>query len=163
MRRALVFVFFLVLFHLVVTPGPGRPWAPAWNAFASRSTAAAAAFVTAPWGVRSLDPTVLAAADGRIALDVRRGCEGLDLACIYAAGVLAMPVGLRSWAWGLALGLPALAVANVLRVVALLAVAVAAPGLFHAAHAWAAQLIMVLVTLAAWMLWARWAVRSPSP
>lgn len=86
----------------------------------------------------------------RIDLD----CTALPIAALYSALVIAYPLSIRSRLLALAVGLPVIAVANLLR---LLGVAVASeymtPDVFIFAHEYLFKIVMVLVVVALWAVW----------
>jgi exosortase/archaeosortase family protein len=86
----------------------------------------------------------------RIDLD----CTALPIAALYSALVIAYPLPIRSRLLALGIGLPVIAIANLLR---LLGVAVASeymsPQVFVFAHEYLFKIAMVFVVVALWAVW----------
>jgi exosortase/archaeosortase family protein len=87
-------------------------------------------------------------------LEIVPDCTGLTLAALYASLVIAYPLSWTTRLYALAVGVPVIAVANMLR---LLAVALASEHLsaevFDFAHDYLFMGIMVLVVIALWAAW----------
>jgi exosortase/archaeosortase family protein len=153
-RNALVvvavsFILVFLVFESVIWAAAvtGRlDWLMAWN------TQAAAVLIKAvgiPLTVAG-NQIVLASRILRIDLD----CTALPIAALYSALVIVYPLPIRSRLLALAVGLPVIAVANLLR---LLGVAVASesmsPSVFIFAHEYLFKIVMVLVVVALWVGW----------
>jgi exosortase H (IPTLxxWG-CTERM-specific) len=92
------------------------------------------------------------------AVRVVRGCDAMEAKAMFVAAILAFPAPWRRKALGIAVGLPALVVANTLRIAALYAIGVHAPGWFDVSHLDVGQAIFIIVTVALWLVWLSWAV-----
>ncbi|MDR3686258.1 MAG: archaeosortase/exosortase family protein [Coriobacteriia bacterium] len=94
-------------------------------------------------------------------LEIDLDCTALQLVALYAALVIAYPLSVRVKLVGLAVGVPAILVANLLR---LLGVALAAehlgPALFAFVHDFLFKVVMVLVIVALWGWWLQMARRN---
>ena len=81
-------------------------------------------------------------------------CTGVSLAALYASLIVAYPLSARTRLSAIAIGLPVIAVANMLR---LLAVAVASEYLssdvFQFAHDYLFMGVMILVVVGLWIAW----------
>jgi exosortase/archaeosortase family protein len=102
---------------------------------------------------------------GRFPLEVVLDCGALDVQAIFAAAVIAFPAPWPRRVSGLALGLPALLLFNVLRIAILALVGARAPGWFHLLHEEVFQIVIVVGTalgFARWALWAKPGVPSSS-
>lgn len=94
-------------------------------------------------------------------LQIDPQCTGVSLAMLYAALVLAYPLGLRHKLIGLAVGLPALILTNMLR---LTAVAQLSGPLddeaFLFVHDYLFMIVMMGAVIAFWVAYLEWARRS---
>ncbi len=91
---------------------------------------------------------------GRFAVNIRNGCNGVETMIIFLAAVLAFPATWKSRAVGLALGLLAIQLINLLRVVALFLTGVYFPKLFDSSHTVIWQTIVILFGVFLWIFWA---------
>lgn len=92
------------------------------------------------------------------AVRIENGCNGLEAVLIFVAGVVAFPA---RWRWkvaGLVVGVAALQVVNLVRVVTLYWTGVLWPGVFDTAHTVVWQTGVVLVALTYWGAWVQWVV-----
>jgi exosortase H (IPTLxxWG-CTERM-specific) len=95
---------------------------------------------------------------GRFAVNIRNGCNGVEAMLIFLAAVLAFPASWRSRLVGLGLGIAAIQLVNLVRVMALFLTGVYFPRIFDASHTVVWQSIVILFGVLLWILWAnRWA------
>jgi len=80
-------------------------------------------------------------------------CTGVMEMVIYTAAVVAYPTGWRNKLWGLLLGIPAIYVFNVVRIIFLLVVGAYSQAVFDFMHLyfWQATLIVIIATI--WIGW----------
>jgi exosortase H (IPTLxxWG-CTERM-specific) len=98
----------------------------------------------------------------RFAVNIRNGCNGVEAMLIYLAAVLAFPASWRARLLGLALGVVAIQLVNLVRVIALYLTGVYFPKIFDASHTVIWQSIVILFGVLLWILWAnRWAAPAP--
>lgn len=88
------------------------------------------------------------------AVNIRNGCNGVEAMLIYFAAVLAFPATWRSRLLGVGLGLVAIQLVNLVRVVALFLTGVYLPKLFDSSHTVIWQTIVILAGVLLWILWA---------
>jgi exosortase H (IPTLxxWG-CTERM-specific) len=94
------------------------------------------------------------------AVNIRNGCNGIEAMLIFLAAVLAFPAPWRSRLLGLVLGIAAIQVVNLVRVVALYLTGVYFPKAFEASHTVVWQTIVILCGVLLWIYWAnRFATR----
>jgi len=94
----------------------------------------------------------------RFAVNIRNGCNGVEAMLIFLAAVLAFPASWRSRLAGLGIGIVAIQLVNLVRVIALYLTGVYLPKLFDASHTVIWQSIVILFGVLLWILWAnRWA------
>jgi len=97
----------------------------------------------------------------RFAVNIRNGCNGVEAMLIFLAAVLAFPASWRSRLAGLGIGIVAIQLVNLVRVIALFLTGVYFPKLFDASHTVIWQSIVILFGVLLWILWAnRWAMAS---
>ena len=107
-----------------------------------------------------LDGTVIQGP--RFAVNIRNGCNGVEAMLIFLAAVLAFPAPWRSRLLGLGLGIAALQVVNLVRVVVLFLTGVYWPRLFAASHTVIWQTVVILCGVLLWIFWAsRFAAPAP--
>lgn len=94
-----------------------------------------------------------------VAISVIEECTGAYEMIIFAAAVLAFPAGWGKRAWGIFLGLPALFLINVFRMVLLAYVqAHSSQSLFDFMHIYFWQATLILMILGVFILWIKLAV-----
>lgn len=94
----------------------------------------------------------------RYALSLGEGCDAIPPAILIVAAVLAMPVGWRQRAAGIVCLFAGLQAVNILRVVTLFWVGILRPVWFNTMHLNIWPVVIVLLSVGGWMLWAAWAV-----
>jgi|SRR5215213_7237824 len=92
--------------------------------------------------------------NSRFAVNIRNGCNGVEAMLIFLAAVLAFPASWRSRLLGLGLGILAIQVVNLIRVVALFLTGIYFPRLFDASHTVIWQTLVILSGVLLWIFWA---------
>lgn len=90
----------------------------------------------------------------RFSVNIRNGCNGLEASFLFAAAVLAFPAKWKTRFWGLAVGLLAIQVVNIVRIVALFVVGIHWPSLFDKTHAVVAPAFVILAGVMLFLIWA---------
>jgi exosortase H (IPTLxxWG-CTERM-specific) len=90
----------------------------------------------------------------RFAVNIRNGCNGVEAMLIFLAAVLAFPTSWRSRLVGLGLGLVAIQLVNLVRVVSLFLTGAYIPSLFNASHTVVWQTLVILASVLLWIFWA---------
>src|SRR6478672_1391671 len=90
----------------------------------------------------------------RFAVNIRNGCNGVEAMLIFLAAVLAFPASWKSRLAGLALGILAIQVVNLVRVVALFLTGIYFPKIFDTSHTVIWQTIVILCGVLLWIFWA---------
>jgi len=112
-----------------------------------------------------LSPLGAVAVQGnRLAFDgfwviVIEACNGVLPTTIYLAAVLAFPTTWSARLWGVALGVPAIFVFNLARVVSLLVLGAYWPAAFERVHIYVWQILVVALSMGVWIFWAEYFVR----
>ena len=148
LRAWLAFLGLLGLFHALLEV-VGRPF---WNAVESATAQATGAALSLLGAQVTVAGNVVHS--DIFPITVIRECTGVHPALIYAAAVVALPVSWRAKAIGVALGLPALALINQVRLVSLVYIGKWFPAQFDTAHMLVWQSLMLFFTLLLWIGWA---------
>lgn len=101
----------------------------------------------------------------RFGVNIRNGCNGVETMIIFLAAVVAFPAPWKSRVIGLVLGILAIQVVNLIRVVALFLTGVYFPDWFDSSHTVVWQSIVIAFGVLLWIFWAnRYALppRTPS-
>lgn len=100
----------------------------------------------------------------RFAVNIRNGCNGVETMLIFCAAVLAFPASWAARLRGLALGLIAIQMVNLVRVVALFLTGAYFPDFFDASHTVIWQSVVILCGVLLWIFWAsRYAAPRAAP
>lgn len=92
------------------------------------------------------------------------GCNGITPLSLLVAGVLAFPTRWRARAWGFAIGIPAVVLVNLVRIMALWYLGLHYPDWFDESHLYIAQAFVILATGGVWLWWlGRFAAPPPPP
>ena len=101
---------------------------------------------------------------GRVSLTVAKNCDAMDVTLLFAAAVVAFPAPWRRRLVGIAAGVAALTVVNVLRIASLYFVDLRWPSAFETIHAEVWPLAIVVLAASAFLAWSRWAqAEGPAP
>ena len=161
LRFFLLFVVLLaVMFGLELTP-----WAQDWlvlpwtSALASIST----------WIVTLFDGNVVAT--GKVmssntngfAVSIEAGCNGVEATLVLLAAMLAFPAPWKHKVVGLVLGILAVQLLNILRVISLFYLGQWNYDVFEWAHLYVWQALIMLDVLVVWLIWVRRVPRTGSP
>lgn len=90
----------------------------------------------------------------KFAVNIRNGCNGVEAMLIFLAAVLAFPASWKSRLVGLALGILAIQIVNLVRVIALFLTGVYFPRIFASSHTVIWQTIVILFGVLIWVFWA---------
>jgi exosortase H (IPTLxxWG-CTERM-specific) len=99
----------------------------------------------------------------KFAVNIRNGCNGVEAMLIFLAAVLAFPASWKARISGLALGILAIQVVNLIRVVALFLTGVYFPRIFDTSHTVIWQTIVILFGVLLWIFWANRFAAPPEP
>jgi len=93
---------------------------------------------------------------GRFSLEIIRSCDAIEVNILFASAVLAFPARAKKKVFALAIGLTALVVVNLLRIVSLYYVGLYRMAWFETVHLELWPLGMVGAAAISFVLWARW-------
>ena len=157
---------FLVLFLLLNLAGFGLLQ---WPAVESVVTRFSALLVTVGAGLIRLfggrvvnDQTILRSVANGFSVLMMNGCNGIHVTVLWAAAVLAFPATWRRKAGGLVAGMAVIHALNLVRFLVLFYVGQSQSAWFDFLHVYAAESLMMFVTLALFWLWAQTVLRAPS-
>lgn len=85
---------------------------------------------------------------------VEGACDGVQPTYVYVAAVLAFPSRWRSKGLGILIGIPAIFIMNLLRVVTMMICGAYWPALFERVHLYVWQALVIALTMAVWVFWA---------
>jgi exosortase H (IPTLxxWG-CTERM-specific) len=90
----------------------------------------------------------------RFAVTIHNGCNGLITSLIFISGVLAFPARWSAKLIGVAGGLAAIQLVNLVRIVTLFYIGVFLPQYFGEAHIFIWQTLVILFGISLWIVWA---------
>jgi exosortase H (IPTLxxWG-CTERM-specific) len=94
--------------------------------------------------------------------EVEEACDGVLPCCIFAAAVLAFPSTWKQKLWGILLGVTAIFIINIVRVITLMLVGSFWPDVFERVHIYVWQALVIALSLALWVFWVeRFVGRGP--
>lgn len=121
---------------------------------------------TSAWLVKLFDARVVAhdniiqsTANG-FSVAIMPGCNGVEACIILVSAILAFPVPWRPKLAGIGIGLVAVQVVNLLRVISLFYLGQWNMKLFEFAHLYLWQALIMLDVLVVWLLWVRYLARK---
>jgi len=142
----------VVLFLLELTPPVQTYFVIPWtNSLASIST-----FI-----VTLFDPNVVASGNvmrnnvNGFAVGIEAGCNGVEAAIVLVAAMLAFPAPWRYRALGIAIGIAAVQLLNIVRVISLFYIGQWDFAVFEWAHQYVWQALIMLDVLVVWLIWVR--------
>ncbi len=157
-RFFLLFIVLLaVLFGLELTPWGQVAFVVPWtNALAAISASIVTLF----------DPDVVAS--GKVirsvandfAVSIEAGCNGVEATIVLCAAILAFPAPWRHKAVGLVVGVLAVQLLNIVRVISLFYIGQWDFAMFEWAHQYVWQALIMLDVLVVWLIWVRRVPRS---
>jgi exosortase H (IPTLxxWG-CTERM-specific) len=151
-RFCLLFaVFFVVLYWLLMrVHGGDATWTIEY--LVTHSEIWVCAQILAVFGIAAeTEGTVVRTA--HFGVRVLSGCNGMETVLLYSAAVLAYPVSLRAKGIALLVGIPAIQLVNIARILGLLMIGQYWPTWFHDAHVYWAQGLMICLVAAVWFWW----------
>jgi exosortase H (IPTLxxWG-CTERM-specific) len=102
--------------------------------------------------------TLIQGADG-FSVNILLGCNGAYVIAIYLSAVFAFPSTLKEKAVGALIGIPAVQIINLGRIVSLYYIGVRHPDLFERFHYHVWQTVVIVLSMAVWIAWAELLVK----
>ena len=84
---------------------------------------------------------------------IKNVCNGLEVMAIFFATTIGFPATIKGKLLGLILGFPVIFLVNLIRVVVLFVLGSRNPQLFEDVHFYYAQAVVIIITVALWLLW----------
>jgi exosortase H (IPTLxxWG-CTERM-specific) len=157
---ALFALCFLLLFGLSLAPFVK----PAILAFSQMLVKTSGAFIGLCGGNAMVEGAVLRDRSTGFAIEMKNGCNAIDVTFLLWSAVLAFPASWKQKAKGILWGTLAIHVVNFVRFVSLFYLGRYNLSLFEFAHAYLWQSLILLDTLVVFWLWAQLVSRSaPAP
>jgi exosortase H (IPTLxxWG-CTERM-specific) len=94
-------------------------------------------------------------ASPRFSVAIYNGCNGLEAILIFVSGVVAFPARWPRKVVGILLGLVAIQLFNVVRVVSLFYIGALKPQWFSASHTFVWQSLVIIFGVVLWLVWVR--------
>lgn len=121
------------------------------------------------WLVAMFDADVIA--QGKIirstsngfAIEIERGCNGVEAMIVLAAAVLAFPAPWRHKLAGLAIGFVAIQALNIVRIISLFYLGQWSMTAFEWFHLYIWQALIILDALVVWLIWLKYLPRRSAP
>ena len=98
----------------------------------------------------------------RFSVNIYHGCNGVLATSIYLSAVLGFPSTWREKALGFAVGIPAIQIINMVRILSLYYIGIYWPNFFELAHGYVWQSIVILLSMVIWIFWAERFVQVPA-
>ena len=99
-------------------------------------------------------------ASEKFAVTISSECDAVQLCAILLSAIVSFQAPMRSKVVGMVLGVVWLEAVNFVRIVSLFLVGVARPNAFQTTHEMVWPMVLIAITLATWIFWARLAVRE---
>ena len=99
----------------------------------------------------------------QFSMAVRRGCDAVEPTWLFCAAVFAFPAPLREKLLGMGIGIVALQLLNLIRLVTLYWIGLHAPNLFNSAHMEIWPTVFILVAIVLFVFWKQWAFDRSAP
>jgi exosortase H (IPTLxxWG-CTERM-specific) len=86
-------------------------------------------------------------------VEIVEACNGVLPTMIFLAAVLAFPSSLSAKVCGIGLGIPVIFLLNVVRIISLALLGAWRPSLFDKVHIYVWQAVVIVASMALWVLW----------
>lgn len=96
------------------------------------------------------------------AVEISEGCDAVQISSLLVAAMAAFPTTALHRLGGVAAGIVWLQAANFVRIASLYLIGVYRPGAFATMHQIVWPALLIVLTIATWVLWALWETRSES-
>jgi exosortase H (IPTLxxWG-CTERM-specific) len=157
---AIFFVTMVALFAAELTPPVQRALVLPWTEALARISVA---LITLFDSHALAYGKVIESTTNGFAVSIEAGCNGIEAALILIAAILAFRAPWKSKAIGIAGGLLAVQLLNIVRVITLFYLGQWSLKAFEWAHLYLWQALIMLDVLVVWLLWLRWLAAAPGP
>lgn len=156
-RFAVAFCLMLgVLFAFELSP-PGQALVGPWTALVAKT---GAEVIQEFDGTATSVGNVLLDSKTGFAVSIEAGCNGVEAMLVLLAAVLAFPAPWQFKIPGVVLGILAVQVLNLVRIVSLFYLGQWSQAVFEWAHLYLWQVLIMLDVLIVWLVWMRWVNRA---
>ena len=156
-RFAIAFCLVLgALFAFELSP-PGQAIVKPWTALV---TSTGAGVIREFDGTATSSGNVLIDSKTGFAVSIEAGCNGVEAMLVLLAAMLAFPASWRLKLTGIVLGVLAVQVLNLVRIVSLFYPGQWNAAAFKWAHLYLWQVLIMLDVLVVWLVWMRWVNRA---
>jgi exosortase H (IPTLxxWG-CTERM-specific) len=97
---------------------------------------------------------------GDFSVQIAHGCDAIQICALYSCAVIAFPAPWRAKLRGLVIGILWLQLLNQVRIVTLVLIGRYYATIFEAAHFTVWPSVLIVITVASWIAWVRWATRD---
>jgi exosortase H (IPTLxxWG-CTERM-specific) len=97
---------------------------------------------------------------GDFAVQIAHGCDAIQICALYSCAVIAFPTPWRAKLRGLVVGILWLQLLNQVRIVTLVLIGRYYQTVFETAHFTVWPSVLIVITVASWIAWVRWATRD---
>ena len=156
-RRTAAFAIMLAAFVLVVLRSDSSSWLDRLCAPLNLLTARATAAVLG-WGGLPVQRESMVLIHGGFVCEIYYACTGLVPATILSLAIAAFPSGFRQKLSGLCIGVPAVFLVNLVRMVSVFLTGVYFPGAFYLVHNVMWNIIWIVFTAGFFICWVRYVV-----
>lgn len=139
---ALFYAFYITLYENRI-----EAWITHWNAAIS-----SAILNVLGYGTAVSEANIM----GKFSINIKRGCDAIEPMALLSAIILAFPTTLKRKLPGVLIGIVALAILNIIRIVSLYLTGLYAPGIFDLMHLQVWQVLFILAALIYCAIWLRW-------
>lgn len=146
----------LGLFALLLAP----PVRPLVDGFSGQLAAISARLIGLFGGTCTRHAAVLSQPANGFAMEVRDGCNGINVVILLWAAILAYPATTRWKLYGLAAGLAAIQLLNLARLISLFYLGQYSPRIFAFAHLYLWEMLIILDAMLVFVVWIRKAARE---
>lgn len=94
-----------------------------------------------------------------VSLEVAKGCDGFETLVLFIIGIVLVPFAWRSKLYGMGIGVLALFVLNLVRIIGLFFVQKFYPASFESMHVHGGFVLFTIFTIMIWLVWVNWAIK----
>lgn len=151
-RFFLLFVVSALGMFILLLSAPVRPLV---EGFSGVLAASAGWIIRLGGGICEQREAILSSPLRGFAMEVRDGCNGVNVVILLWAAILGYPAAPRKKLWGLGVGLGAIELLNLLRIISLFYLGQYYRSLFDFAHLYVWELLIILDAMVVFAMWAR--------
>jgi len=146
----------LALFAILLA-APIRPFV---DGFSAHLAFVSARLITVCGGKCLQHGAILSSSSGGFAMEVRDGCNGVNVVILLWAAILAYPSNIKWKLIGLGGGLAAIQLVNLFRLISLFYLGQYSPSMFEFAHLYLWETLIIIDAMVVFGLWSKRAARQ---